>query len=221
MARSLFGQTEAVSLVLISGIVVSLVGAAYFWGMPLIEKRAASTDFTSASNLITDINKKILSLANAGGGKAEIELSKPVTLVPAEAQDNNNNSLIVTYGVRQPIIYPSAEGGTLYLGATNFGDASESIGVFGQSSPGVITVRQNVMPEGNYYILSTKLWYRQLRTSGAQVKSYVIKLCGDTDITDCNKQSSGTGKLILSFKSTETIPGNPDLVVTKIGVKLT
>jgi len=219
MTHVLFGQTEAISLVLISGIVVSLVGAAYFWGMPLIDKRAASTDFTAASSLIMDINKKIVSLANAGGGRAEIELSKAVTLVPAEAADLNNNSLVVTYGVKQPILYPAAEGGTLYLGAASFGDMSESTGVFGQSSPSVITVRQAKTPEGQY-ILSNKLWYRQLRTSGAQVKSYVIKLCGDTDAS-CTIKATGTSKLILSFKGTETIPGNPDLVVTRIGVKLT
>ena len=220
MVRMLSGQTEAISLVLISGIVVSLVGAAYFWGMPLIDKRAASTDFTSASNLITDINKKILSLANAGGGKAEIELSKAVTLVPADApNDVNNNSLTTIYGVKQPILYPGAEGATLYLGATNFGDITESIGVFGHSSPGVITVKQAVTPEGNYF-LSTKLWYRQLRTSGTQTKSYIIKLCGENDAS-CTVKATGTGKLILSFKGTETIPGNPDLVVTTIGVKLT
>ncbi len=213
------GQTEAVSIVLLSGIVISLVGAAYFWGMPLIDKRAASTDFTSANNLMTDINKKILSLANAGGGTTEIELSKAVTLVPAGAADTNNNSLIMTYGVNQPIIYPGAEGGTIYLGATDFGDASEGIGVFGQSSPGIITVKQNKTTEGSY-ILYSRLRYRQLRTSGAQTKLYMIKLCGDTDLENCNKHATGTGKLMLSFKSTETIPGNPDTVVTKIGVKL-
>ncbi len=213
------GQTEAVSIVLLSGVVITLVGAAYFWGMPLIDKRAASTEFTAASSLMTDINKKILSLANAGGGTAEIELSKALTLVPAEAFDPSNNSLIMTYGVNQPIIYPGAEGGTIYLGATNFGDISESIGVFGQSSPGVMTVKQSKTLEGGF-ILYNRLWYRQLRTSGAQAKMYLIKLCGDTDTTNCNKQYTGTGKLILSFKSTETIPGNPVMVVTKIGVKL-
>ena len=30
------GQTQAITIVLISGIVISLVGTAYFWGMPLI-----------------------------------------------------------------------------------------------------------------------------------------------------------------------------------------
>jgi len=127
----------------------------------------------------------------------------------------------VTYGVNQPIIYPGAEGGTIYLGANSFGDTTQSIGVFGQSSPGVITVTQSTTPSGQQYILKDRLWYRSLRTSGAQVKLYRIELCGDTDTATCAAQFTGTSKMVLTFKGTDTIPGNPDEVVTRIGVRLT
>jgi hypothetical protein len=221
MARRV-GQTEAVSLVIISGIVITLVGAAYFWGMPLIDKRSANTAFDSARSEITDISKKIVSLANAGGGRTEVQLSKALTLIPAEASSTDNNTLILTYGVNQPMLYPGAEGAVVYIGAT-LGDLSQDVGTFGQSSPGIITVRQNTTSTGSY-LLTTRLKFRYLATSGATQKHYIIKLCSDTD-SGCTQRITGTSSATFIFKGTEVVQGTvdgiaTDIVVTKIGVRL-
>ena len=91
------GQTEAISMVLVSGIVISLVGAAYFWGMPMIDKRSAATEFTSAANMMDSINEKIISIASSGGGSVELDLSKPLTLVPYGAMGVENNIIKTSF----------------------------------------------------------------------------------------------------------------------------
>ena len=219
------GQTEAVSLVIISGVVITLVCAAYFWGMPLIDKRAASTDFESAKNSIMDINKKVVALANAGGGKVDIQLQKALTLIPADSTDTDNNTIMLTYGVNQPVLYSGPEDSVIYLGTT-IGDALQGTGVFGQSSPGVITMKQTATMSSTY-LLTTRLRFRPLTAvatteSGSVSKNYLIKLCRDDDLAGCSRQATGTSGVTFTFRGTEvTQGGNIDTVVTKIGVKMT
>lgn len=216
-AGLLAGQTEVVSLVLISGIVIALAGAAYMWGLPLLEKRSASADFAAATNMISEIDRKILSLANAGGGRAEMGLSKPMSLVPAGASDTENNSLAITYATSQPMLGAESDA-VIYLGAASFSDISEGSGVFGRSSPGIITVRQSASISGGYVIRS-KLRYRELVAPGLQPRVFLISLCRESD-AGCSAGATGSTELTLTFLGTETVPGPPDRVVTKIGVRL-
>jgi len=212
------GQTEAISMVLVSGIVISLVGAAYFWGMPMIDKRSAATEFTSAANMMDSINEKIISIASSGGGSVELDLSKPLTLVPYGAMGVENNTIKTSFGINQPIIYPLAEGGAVYVGASSFSETSSS-GTFGQSAPGVISATQEKGERA--YVMNMALRYRELKTSTAPAKSYLIKLCGEAD-PGCTSTYTGSSSARFTFRGTETVPmqGSPDLVVTKIGVSL-
>jgi hypothetical protein len=217
-ARTL-GQTEVISLVMITGIILALVGGAYFWGMPIIEKNSASTELAAARTMLIDINKKVISLANSGGGKVDIDLAKPVIMVSSQATDDNN-SFMITYLSRQPML--SVQGGSMvYIGIANFGDMNQTGGLYGQSAPGIMTLSQNASMGGDY-LITLKLRFRDLVTSGGQSKIYRIKLCDENDLTSCNNRLGGSSKLSLSFKGTQTIPGSgsPDQIVTTIGVRL-
>ena len=57
------GQVQAISLVLVAGIVMSLAGAAYFWGKPLMEKRSSMTDVATAEAFIIQLDKEIVDVA--------------------------------------------------------------------------------------------------------------------------------------------------------------
>ncbi|MFC2143859.1 hypothetical protein ACFLQO_00650 [Candidatus Aenigmatarchaeota archaeon] len=49
------GQTQTLSLVLITGIVIAMIGMAYAWGMPLIQKRTTITEYSTAENFILEL----------------------------------------------------------------------------------------------------------------------------------------------------------------------
>lgn len=76
------GQIAVISVVLISGIIISLVGAAYLWGMPIVEKRTIVTQAQTAENFILQLSDAIIDTANTGAGTRSIDI--PFGLVRLE-----------------------------------------------------------------------------------------------------------------------------------------
>lgn len=61
------GQQQALSAILISGILIGVVGSVYFWGVPLIEKNKDVALLESGERFIKQLNEKIKFVANNGG----------------------------------------------------------------------------------------------------------------------------------------------------------
>src|SRR3989338_6960866 len=61
------GQQEALSAILISGILIGVVGSVYFWGVPLIQKNKDISILESSEAFVRGLDVKIKSVANNGG----------------------------------------------------------------------------------------------------------------------------------------------------------
>lgn len=73
------GQHEALSAILITGILIGVVGSVYFWGMPLIEKNKDISILKNAEEFMKNLNEKIKYVANHGG-RDQIEITVPGVL---------------------------------------------------------------------------------------------------------------------------------------------
>ena len=201
------GQVEPITLILISSVIVSLVGAAYFWGIPIIQKRSTIADFTSGTNFILALNDKIVAIANSGGGTGTITI--PKGFVRAISHDDggpNANSVIYEILVDQPMIVTGQE---IPIKSSN----TQEVGTFGENEPRVITVKQE--SSGTQYKLIFKLHYIELDVEGDSPKGFKIALSApDT--------SAGGEEVIVSFGGSVVQAGQAengwDLALTLVNV---
>ncbi|MBI4175848.1 MAG: hypothetical protein HY518_01475 [Candidatus Aenigmarchaeota archaeon] len=176
------GQIEPITLVIITGMVIALVGAAYVWGVPLIQKRTATTDFASAERFIIDLDKAIIDVANRGGGERSVVIPKGIVRMvpdisdPLDPQYADRNSAILEVSVDQPLVLDATVPiRTLFLG---------DVGKFGEAEPRVMELE--VVREGTRYRMSLKAQYRELDTATAPLRGFRIRLnqVGNSIATD-------------------------------------
>jgi hypothetical protein len=200
-------QSEAITLVLVTGIIIALVGSAYMWGKPMIDKRSIVTQFASATKFMEDLNAKIVNMAGTCSfeGACEETLSLPVP--GGITLDEATNSLIYTFPVTQPLILGGGE--VLFNTADN-----NTVARYGET-PGVISLRGERDGSGNYNLIF-RLRYREL-DSQEPWKGYKIQLVRSGQIT------TGASKILLSYAGPQTQQGaaynNGDLVLSRIKVQ--
>lgn len=199
-------QTQALSLVLIAGIVIAMIGLAYAWGMPLIQKRTTITEFSTAQNFILSLDSKITEIVNSGAGEFRLDIpSGFVRAIDYGASDPDNNSIIMEFITNQPMIMNASQ---VLLKTTSFGE----VGTYGESEPRIITLTGEGFGTG--YKMEIKLHYRELDT---ETRGYKIALKPIT--------STGEKSVKLSFDKNVVQPGNAsnggDLVLTYVNVELT
>jgi len=196
-------QTQAISLVLISGIVIALAGAAYMWGKPMIEKRTTITQFTSAVRFMEDLDKKIVELARTcvTPGSCEESVNLPITGIARI--DANDNNITYEFVVSQPLITE----GNIPINTGNVGE----VAAYGES-PGVIIMRGEFSE--NVHKLIFTLHYRELYNS-KQGTGYKINLKGS---------GTGTSKILITYTGSETLPDQGwyggDLVLSNINIQV-
>jgi hypothetical protein len=200
-------QTQAITLVLISGIVISLVGFAYSWGKPLIDKRSVITQFTSAVRFMEDLDGKIVEMAGTCSlaGACEEDFSLPV---PGLIRlDEDANTIIYEFNANQQLLDP--EGEVLFNTMDN-----GTIARYGET-PGVISLKGKRVTATGTYMLVFSLRYREL-DSDEPWKGYKIKLVK-------SGSDSGNNKIVVSYDGSETQPGGAvnggDLIISKIKVQ--
>lgn len=195
-------QTQAMSVVLITGIVIGLVSVAYLWGKPLIEKRSTVAEFSSIESFILELDKKIVGIANSGSGSATLDLPFGVLRV-----DDTENSLTFEHYVPQPIVLNA----TIPIKTSNM----QSVAVYGEAQSRIITLE--VDPFDGAYIMYVKMKYRELDKNTYPRKGYLIDLIPLTGV-------EGKNSITVSFGGSEVITGGAandgDLILTKINVEL-
>jgi hypothetical protein len=198
-------QTEVITLILISGIIISLTGFAYSWGKPVIEKRSVVTQFTSAVRFMEDLDARIVSMAGTcsseGACEETLELPVPGLIV----LDQAGNSIVYSFSVSQPLI---TRGEIVFNTADN-----ATVARYGET-PGVVSMRGE--SGGGFHTLTFTLRYREL-DSDEPWRGYKIQLLNQSGTL------SGSGKIIISYGGPETRAGRAnnggDLVLSKIRVQ--
>ncbi|NIO20398.1 MAG: hypothetical protein GTN76_06565 [Candidatus Aenigmarchaeota archaeon] len=196
------GQTQAVTLVLISGIVIALAGAAYMWGKPMIEKRTTITQFTSAVRFMEDLDKKIVEVARSCVTPGACEESLTLPISGFISVDPTNNTITYEFVVTQPLITE----GEIPINTGNIGE----VAAYGET-PGVIKMTGD--RSGSVYKLKFTLHYRELYNE-KQARGYKIKLEGS---------STGTSRILITYSGSETQSNQGwyggDLILSKMAVQ--
>lgn len=201
-------QVQVVSLVLVSGIIISLIGFAYMFGMPLIEKRSTITQYVSAVKFMEDLDRKIVDIARTCRevGGCEDRIEAPIRgLIYLNA---STNSITYEFPISQPLVTRDK----ILINTIN---PDTRYAAYGET-PGVITMEG--VSEGSVYRLRFNLLYRELYNDD-QEKSYKINL------TASERGDSGTTSLIIFYNGFQEVPGGSlyrgyDLVYSKIGMNI-
>lgn len=186
---------EVLSVVLISGILIGVVGSVYFWGVPLIQKNKDISTLENAEDFVRSLNSKIKNIANSGG-RDQILVNIPGLLV------FDGSEFILTVDT-EGIIY--AAGTEIPLGRNPC--ASSFVGTFGVHDPDTLCVKSTKLSEQSYRT-TYALRYITLRSSDIQ-RDFVITLSGslksgstDSTVVIDNKGStsaidSSTGRTVI------------------------
>jgi len=199
-----------ISLVLIVGIVLAMIAIAYAWGMPMIEKRVSSTNYAAAENFAKRLDKSITDMVSIGGGKETFNVPfGNAKVVPHDAEDPDNNSIILSFSMPQPL---AIDRSTIYIGSVSFMDVDKETGVYGRSYPAVMSLKTE--RSGDDYIYTLKVHYRELETVSSPQKGYKVALR--------SAKSSGSSSVMTAFGATEVKPGQAagggDLTITYVDV---
>ncbi|NIO22608.1 MAG: hypothetical protein GTN38_01090 [Candidatus Aenigmarchaeota archaeon] len=196
-------QTQAVTLVLISGIVIALAGAAYMWGKPMIEKRTTITQFTSAVRFMDELDDRIVDIARSCVTPGACEESLSLPIAGFINVDPANNTITYEFVVTQPLLTE----GEIPLNTGNIGE----VAAYGET-PGVIMMR-GMAKEGVYRLVFT-LHYRELYND-RQGRGYRINLEGS---------GTGTGRILITYSGSETLSNQGwyggDLILSKMDIQV-
>jgi hypothetical protein len=199
------GQNQVLSIVLVAGIIIAMMGLAYAWGMPLIQKRTTITEFSSAEGFILNLNSKITGIANSGSGEVTLEIPNGnLRAIGYGDADPKNNTIIMEFVTEQSMVINAS---TVLLKTTSF----QEVGVYGESEPRIISLTGERFGTGNKMRIS--LHYRELDTNN---RGYKIALDPVT--------SSGNKKVKVSFIRNEVVEGGAknggDLILTHVNIEL-
>jgi len=211
-------QTQTITIIIIAGIGISLVGVAYSWGMPMIQKRTTLNDYTSVLSFIQNLDSKITGIANSMAGQEEISIPKGIlTVIPYDAVHPDDpaqlhpdrNSIVLEYIASQPMMVD----GSIYLETDDIGE----VALYGEAKPRIITLSAQSMGTGKYKY-KFKLHYRELDTQVSPKKGYLIRLSAIT--------ATGDSRVRVSFDQTgdnpEVISGGAhntgDLIATYVNI---
>lgn len=189
------GQQEALTAILISGILISVVGSVYFWGLPMIQKNMDVSTLENSESFVKTVNDKIKYIAN-NGGRDQVRITVPGTVT----FDGGKIELSVETK------------GTIYATSAliPFGknDCTAQEGSWGINDPETLCVT-SVKLSDQKYLTKYDVNYIELKTSG--IKSYQIELTGPTS-------SGGTDHVInIENKGTEE---DINLIKTKIAINI-
>jgi len=206
------GQMQALSIVLLTIVIMSLVGMAYMWAVPIIERNAGITDYSLVERFVLDLNDKILDLANSGAGEYVLDI--PTGLLRIEGVDyagSDNNSVMFDFFASIDMICNNT-GCSFIISGVEIPietDNTSYTGTYGENEPRVITLTGEDSGSGKQ--LTAKIFYRELAGSS---HNYRIAVCPDTG---CDTAINGTGRVMLEFdKRTE----DPNFVTNFITVKI-
>lgn len=157
------GQQEALSAILITGILIGVVGSVYFWGIPLIQKNKDIATQENTELFMKDLNEKIIYIANHGG-RDQIKFSIPGTL--------KFSGDLITIETETTGTKYFAVGLLIPLGKNN---CTVENGIWGKDEPATLCVRGMKLDVNKYHTTYT-LKYIRLDATG--IDSYRINLTG-------------------------------------------
>jgi hypothetical protein len=167
------GQSDIISAIIIIVIAIGLVGTAYTWGLPLIQKQQDTalaervTNYFSNDNT-NSIQKKIVSVATNGGEATFTEdVSGFWQLVPNGTFSIDNNSLSFTFFSRVSNVATGVQ--WVPLNGVSCPAPSGSVG----EDPYAVCARADLLSNG--YNITYKVQFRALQGSDQGYEIYLLQ----------------------------------------------
>lgn len=184
------GQGEVISNMLITGVLIGIVGAVLFWGLPLIQKSRDASTLSTAEDLMKTLSNKIKFVVN-NGGKDRVVLNVPSAFkfLPNDPAGPSVQLILDTRGT----IY--AADADIPLGKN---ECSRQEGIWGVNEPEVLCLTSRKL-DTNRYITTYRLSHILLKTEG--VVGYKINMTG-------SEAFSGEGHTIVFENSGTRQDGN-------------
>lgn len=211
------GQTQAVTAVMITGVVMGGIGTAYLWGVPMLEKRQVEQEITDVEEDVLTLRDEIESVSDGGSGS-----SSSITVeADSVVIDTKDEYVEITNRLDQ-----SAEQGftwSLLKGSSfqNLSIGAGKYGIQGEDLPGVVAF-QSVAGEGSS-VITYRVEFRNLcSTSTGELSKVDLQ-------TDGQKRASGTTTISMTNNGEETsntvVPsgkceGRTTRTSTQIGIQL-
>jgi len=204
------GQMQALSIVLLTVVIMGLVGAAYMWAVPIIERNAAITEYTTVERFILELSDRIVELANSGSGEYTLDIPSGILMIEgADYPGGDNNTIMFDFFSSLDMLCNKTACNTITGGIEIpiETDNTSAVGVYGEDEPRVITLTGQDSGAGK--LLTISLHYRELRS---ETRGYRIAICPDAG---CSEAVNGTGRIMLEFdKRTEDPGASPLPLVT-------
>jgi hypothetical protein len=207
MIFMLKGQSDIISAIIIIIIAIGLVGTAYTWGLPLIQKQQDTAMVERVSNYfsndnVNSIQKKVISVATNGGEETFTEdVSGFWQLVPNGTFSVNNNSLSFTFFSRVSNI---ATGQWVPLNGVSCPAVSGSVG----EDPYSVCARADSLSNG--YNITYKVQFRALQGNNQGYEIYLIQ--------HPSGLLTSTARLLRIGKGQSYTSGN--LIITEVKILL-
>lgn len=203
-------QADIVSAVIIIVITLSLLSTAYFWGLPLIQKRqdtaiAERVGSHFNQNNANSLPNRIEDVAKVGG-----ETTFNLDVDGLWILDENQDTLQFTFLSRVSNIAANAG----WISLTSGASCPPSTGTVGQDKLSVICARSDTV--ANNYNITYRIWYRTLNESGGD-KAHRIDL-----LQHSASAPTSTGKNVRIFEGDirqELIAGQT-LIITEVKILL-
>ena len=168
------GQTEALSAVLISGILIAVVGSVYFWGIPLIQKNKDNSVLDTSEAFMAGLDRKIKFVANNGGRDVVVIKVPGIVRFDGRTIELTIDTEGTLYAVDSPIRLGRTSLSTL---KTDFSTVPPTqYGTWGVDDPVLFNVKSSEITK-NAYLTKYTLDYVELRNDKT-LKDYNIDLQG-------------------------------------------
>ena len=179
------GIVEAISTLLITGILIGVVGTVYFWGLPLIQKNKDISVLESTEDFMKELNERVKLVASAGG-RETIQFNQPGII---KFEGTSINVILDTegtiYAAESPV--PLSRNGV-----------SVESGVWGIDQPERISVVANNLGDKRYRDTFDLRYIPLSVSSFSPKKEYFIQLDGTNSIG-----GQGSDVIITSEGTTE------------------
>lgn len=192
-------QQEILTPLLITGIMISIIGSVYVWGVPLIQKNQDLATLQKAEDFMKNLDLKIKNVANSGGRDSITIESGVLKFNPAPF---DSSSKLNTGSISLKLITK----GTIYSSGVYIPFVRDDICHFdgnciiGNDEPEWFYVESNDI-DGSY-LTNYTLTYRNMNSPDLS-RSYLINLTGTF-------REAGSGhEIIIEYKGTSI--GTPTL----------
>ncbi len=186
------GQTQAVTAVMITGIVMGGIGTAYLWGVPKLEKRQVQQQITSTEEDITNLRSQVISVSEKGSGASSTVTLDADTISINPEDEYIQATVQLDRAAEQGFTWSLLEGESLQ----NISIGSGAYGIKGEDKPGVVAY-QSIAGES-----SSEITYRvEFRNMCSASTGELSKI--DLQV-DGKQRASGETSITFSNQGTET-----------------